>query len=348
MPKIHLLSEELINKIAAGEVIERPASVVKELIENSLDAHATRITIQIEDSGKKLIRVIDNGEGMDEEDAKQSVLRHATSKILSSDDLFSISTLGFRGEALASIAAVSQLSITTKQKDKIEGFNLLIEGGKLLSTGIAAADVGTRIDIINLFYNTPARKKFLKTDQVEMKHIVDTVTRYALINPGVAFMLRHEQYPVLQCPAVGSMLDRIASLYGIQLIKDLLPLQFRNNDVTISGYIAKPHQARNDRQYQSIYVNNRWIRNEDITKAMYDAYHSLLFVNKHPVAVLHLEMNPATIDVNVHPTKSEIKIEQIQTIKNAVFTAIRETLQQHSLIPVMDFQFEQQMTLRSE
>src|SRR3989338_285447 len=197
MSKINVLSEELINKIAAGEVIERPASVVKELIENSLDAKATKISIEISDSGKKLIKIKDNGEGMDESDTQNSILRHATSKIKSSEDLFSIQTLGFRGEALASIAAVSKLSIITKQDEKLEGYNLVGEGGKIISTGILAAETGTTIEIRNLFFNTPARKKFLKTDQVELGHIIDVVLRYALINPRIAFNLTHDGHLLL-------------------------------------------------------------------------------------------------------------------------------------------------------
>ncbi|MFH1276700.1 MAG: DNA mismatch repair endonuclease MutL, partial [Candidatus Woesearchaeota archaeon] len=344
MSKINVLTEDLINKIAAGEVIERPASVVKELIENSLDALATKIIIDIEDSGKKLIRVRDNGEGMDETDAKQSVIRHATSKIKDVDDLFSINTLGFRGEALASIAAVSQLSIITKQKDKLEGFNLVIEGGKTISSGILAAETGTTIEIKNIFFNTPARKKFMKTDQVEIRHIIEIVTRYALINPKVSIKLSHEGHLIINSASVDNLQNNIASIYGISLAKELLEIKYETPEVQINGFIAKPHLARNDKNQQSIYVNGRWIKNEELTKSIYDAYHSLLFVNKHPILIINLNLDPTKIDVNVHPNKSEIKIEQINTVKNALFTAIKETLEKNNLIPVMDFEFEQQLT----
>ncbi|MBI2665668.1 DNA mismatch repair endonuclease MutL [Candidatus Woesearchaeota archaeon] len=343
MPKINLLSEELINKIAAGEVIERPASVVKELIENSLDAKATKIFIDILDSGKKLIKVSDNGNGMDEEDAKNSILRHATSKITKEEDLFAINTLGFRGEALASISAVSQLSIITKPESTLEGFNLVVEAGNIVSSGIMAAETGTTIEVRNLFFNTPARKKFLKTDTVELRHIIDIITRYSLINPHVYFRLRHEGYILINAPSVDNLQSKISFIYGTNLAKDMLDVHYSTEDVTITGFIAKPHQCRNDRSQQSIYVNGRWIKNEDLTTAIYNAFHSLLFVNKHPVAVLDLRINPEKIDVNVHPHKTEIKIEQKDLISKALFTAIKETLQKNNLIPTLDMETEQQL-----
>ncbi len=336
MPKIHLLSEDLINKIAAGEVIERPASIVKELIENSLDAGATKITIDIEDSGKKLIRVADNGEGMDKDDAEKSILRHATSKIKSDEDLFSIHTLGFRGEALASIAAVSQLTLSTKKKEALEGFTLLIDSGKIITTGILAAETGTTMEVRNLFFNTPARKKFLKSDQVELRHIIDIVIRYALINPAIAFKLSHEGHVLLHSPSVADMRSNIASIYGTALAKELLDVNFKNELVTISGFIAPPYQARNDKNQQDIYVNGRWVRSPEIMTAVYEAYHSMLFVNKHPVVVLNLTLDPEKIDVNVHPAKTEIKIEQKEEVCNAVLSAIRETLQKNNLIPLIE------------
>jgi len=343
MPKIHLLSEELINKIAAGEVIERPASVIKELLENSLDAKATKISIEIEDSGKKRIKVSDNGFGMDEEDACNSVLRHATSKLNSAEDLFSIQTLGFRGEALASIAAVSLFSVTTKIKDKLEGFNLVLEGGQTISSGLLAAPVGTTIEVKDIFFNTPARKKFLKSDAIEVRHIIDVITRYALINPQVSFKLSHDRRVLLHAPAVDNIKNRIASIYGTHVAKEMMEINFSTPEVNIFGYLAKPYQARNDRTQQSLYINQRWIKNEDILKSVYDAFHSLLFVNKHPVLVLNLELNPQKIDVNVHPHKSEVKIEQKDIVCNVVFTAVRETLQKNNLVPIVDMYAEQQL-----
>ncbi len=346
MPKINVLSEDLINKIAAGEVIERPASVVKELIENSLDAGSTQITVDIKDSGKKLIKITDNGEGMDEADARNSIIRHATSKISTASDLFSIQTLGFRGEALASIAAVSQLSIITKQQEKMEGFNIVIEGGKEISAGIIATEHGTTIEVRNLFFNTPARMKFLKTDAVELRHIIDVVTQYALINPHVAFKLRHESRELLSAPAVDNMRNNIAAIYGINVAKDLLEVSYNKDNLQISGFITKPYNTRNDKHQQILFVNERWVKNEDITKAVYDGYHSLLFVGKHPIFVLSISLDPEKIDVNVHPQKSEIKIEQVEAVTQAVQAAIKETLQKNNLFPVIDFEFESDTDLK--
>ncbi|MBT4538704.1 DNA mismatch repair endonuclease MutL [Candidatus Woesearchaeota archaeon] len=341
MQTIQQLTEDLINKIAAGEVIERPASVVKELVENALDAGATQITIDIKDSGKELIKITDNGHGMTEENAKMSILRHATSKISNATDLFNITTLGFRGEALASIAAISQLSIITKPSEQMEAFNIVIEGGNIISTGILAAEQGTTIEVRNLFFNTPARKKFLKSDSVELRHIIDVITRYALGNPNIGFSLSHEGHSLVTAPAVEDAQNKIASVYGVALAKDLLPVAFENEFVRVSGYIAKPNQARNDKNQQVLFVNGRWVRNVIVNKAIYDGYHSLLFVGKHPVYVLFLEVNPEKVDVNVHPQKSEIKIEQQKEISQAIETAIRETLARNNLIPVVDFSFDE-------
>jgi DNA mismatch repair protein MutL len=339
MPKIKLLDEDLINKIAAGEVIERPASVVKELIENSLDAQATKILIEIKNSGKDLIKISDNGHGMDEEDAKNSILRHATSKITSVEDLFSVNTLGFRGEALASIAAVSQLSIITKQ-DQLEGFNLVVEGSLIISEGVIGANKGTTIEVRNLFYNTPARKKFMKTDSVELRHIIDVVTHYALLNKNVSFILKHDGHILLNSPAIEDMQGNIAQIYGLGLAKDLLEVNHQDDSIKVKGCIAKPHRARNDKNQQAIFVNGRWVKNSDIAKAVYEGFHSLLFVNKHPIFVLELELNPEKVDVNVHPQKLEIKIEQIEQVCKVIAEAVKDTLQKNNLIPIMDVEPE--------
>lgn len=344
MSKIKILDEQLINKIAAGEVVERPSSVVKELIENSLDANATQITIEIEDSGKKLIRITDNGEGMSEVDCKNSLLRHATSKISHEDDLFAITTLGFRGEALASIAAVSQLSIITKQEGELEGFNLVVEGGSTISSGVVASEQGTTIEICNLFFNTPARKKFLKSDAVELRHIIDIVTYYSLINSQISFKLLHEKHELLHSPAIEEMRNNIASIYGISLAKELLEVNYENDLLKIRGFIGKPHQARNDKNQQVLFVNGRWIKNQNISKAVYDGFHSLLFVGKHPLFFLDIKLNPQKVDVNVHPQKSEIKIEQKKEVYNTILKVVKRTLQEHNLIPLIEADFEQQST----
>ena len=343
MTKINFLSEELINKIAAGEVIERPASVIKELVENSLDAKANQITVEIEDYGQKLIRIIDNGEGMEEEDARKAILPHTTSKIKDENDLFNINTLGFRGEALASIAAVSRLSLRTKTKNKLEGFNLIVENGKILKEEICASETGTTIEIHNLFFNTPARKKFLKSDSVELKHMVEVITRYALIYNLVSFRLTHNGQELFNSPIMPDWKQKIASLYGTDLAKNLLYVNYKEEFIQVEGYISKPYQARNDKSQQAIFVNKRWIRNEEISRAIYDAYHSLLFVNKHPIFILNLTLNPHKIDVNVHPAKTEIKIEQKELVYQAVLSAVRETLRQNDLIPEMGLKEEQQL-----
>ncbi len=344
MAKINLLSEDLINKIAAGEVIERPSSVVKELIENSLDADATKITIELKNSGKDLIKITDNGNGMEKEDAKKSILRHATSKLQTADDLFAITTLGFRGEALASIAAISKLTITTKTPSQLEGFKLEIEGGQVLNETIAAANQGTTIKVENIFFNTPARKKFLKTDAVELRHIIDTVTNYSLLHNNVAFKLVHENRVLLSSPATEDSLNNIAAIYSSSTAKHLLPLKYENNNIKVEGFICKPYNCRNDKNQQVFFVNKRWIKNSQLSKAVYDGYHSMLFVNKHPVFILHLTLNPENIDVNVHPQKSEIKIEQVTEVQKALTTAVKETLKEHNLIPLLNVEFEQQTT----
>ena len=344
MSKIVLLPEDLINKIAAGEVIERPASVIKELLENSLDAGASRITVEVEDSGKKRIKISDNGEGMSPEDAEKSVLRHATSKIRSVEDLFSIKTLGFRGEALSSIAAVSKLSITTKQKNTLEGFQLQLEAGNIVNRNITAAEQGTTMEVEDIFFNTPARKKFLKTDAVELKHCLDVVTHYALANPSVTFKFLHNTYTLLHSLALNDARSTIASIYGVQTAKELLEVKSKDEKISVTGFISKPYHVRNDKNQQVLFVNGRWIKNADITDAVYAGYHSTLFVNKHPVFVLHLQLNPETIDVNVHPQKQEIKIEQKEQVAAAVAIAVREALQSNKLMPTVDVNTEEQIT----
>lgn len=349
MSKINVLPEDVINKIAAGEVIERPASVVKELIENSLDAKATKIFIDIRDYGKSLVKARDNGEGMSEEDAKKSVLRHATSKLRSAEDLNNITTLGFRGEALASIAAVSKFILTTKQKRRVEGFRLIIEGGLFIFDGIKASDEGTTVEVADLFFNTPVRKKFLKSDAVELKHIIDVVSRYALINQKVSFLLVHNGQELLNSPAVADWQGKISSVYGVNNAKELVEVNYLDKEtfILLTGYISKPYQARNDQTMQNIFVNRRWVRNETIHDAVYEGYHSLLFANKHPIFILNAEINPQKIDVNIHPSKAEIKFQQKDQVYLAVFKAIRETLYKNNLIPNLEVKAEKQFTFKA-
>ncbi|MBT3835904.1 DNA mismatch repair endonuclease MutL [Candidatus Woesearchaeota archaeon] len=344
---INILSEDLINKIAAGEVVERPASVVKELIENALDADATSISVDIKNSGQDLIKITDNGKGMSEEDARKSVLRHATSKIRNTEDLFSIETLGFRGEALASIAAISQFSLITKQKDLLEGFNLVLEGGQVISEGAVGCDQGTTIEIRNLFYNTPVRKKFLKTDAVELRHIIDVVTHYALLHETVDFKLTHENHELLNAPSTDDLQSNIASIYGVSIAKELLEIDYEDDLVRIEGLTCKPLNARNDKHQQVFFVNNRWVRSKELTDAVYEGYKSRLFVNKHPIFVLSLTLNPQNVDVNVHPQKMEIKIDQIDEVRKAVTQSVIKVLEKHNLIPLIDVESEA-LTMGSE
>lgn len=335
MPKIHLLSEEVINKIAAGEVVERPASVVKELVENALDAGATRIVVELSASGKESIKVTDNGSGMEPEDAEKALLRHATSKITDLTDLSALSTLGFRGEALASLAAVSQMTLLTKTADALVGNCLLVEGGKNISSTLCAASPGTSIEVKNLFFNTPARKKFLKTDAVELHHCLDVVTRYALIHPSVAFTLFHQGKMLLQTAAQDNLQNTLLAVYGTGIAKEIIPVHKEAEGIRISGLVSSPYSVKNDTSQQTISVNKRWVKSEEVTAAVYEAYHSLLFVNKHPLFVLHLEIDPEKIDVNVHPNKLTIKFEQKEVVQQQVREAIVEAFQKNNLFPAV-------------
>ncbi|MFH1065511.1 MAG: DNA mismatch repair endonuclease MutL [Nanoarchaeota archaeon] len=339
---IHMLSEEVINKIAAGEVIERPASVIKELMENSIDANSNYIEIDVKNYGKELIRVSDNGSGMAREDALLSIRRHATSKIANADDLFSISTLGFRGEALASISAVSRTVILTKRHDADEGVKVEIEGGNLLSSSSIGTAKGTTIEVHNLFFNTPARMKFLKQDSIELKAIADVVTRYALLYSNVAFRLTHNGHNLLSTASTSDLINNLSSVYGKDAARQMIKIDFKDNAMEIRGYISKPSLLKNDRSYQSFYVNGRYVKDETITQALYDAFHSLLFVNKHPLALLSIKLNPDSIDVNVHPSKAIIKFSQPVKVYQSVFNAIRAALRENSLIT--DYEVKEENT----
>ncbi len=344
MGKIKLLSDELINKIAAGEVVERPSSVVKEFIENSLDAKATTIRIDVEQSGKKLIRVTDNGEGMSKEDAKNAIMRHATSKIRDAQDLYSINTLGFRGEALASISAVSRFRLITKQPTNVAGYLMQCDGGIVISNGEIGAEIGTCIEVRDLFFNTPVRQKFMRTDAVELRHIAEVVSRYALLHPNISFTLYHNGNRLVSAPSVEGARDNVASVLGVEIAQDLLEVSLEKEGMNVTGFISTPYNARNDRSHQMLYVNGRWVRDKTITDAIYSGYHSMLFVGKHPMFVLHIELDPEKVDVNIHPQKSEVKFEDGNTISTFIVDAIKETLKKNSLVPEVDIQAEQQVT----
>src|SRR3989338_10311196 len=311
MPKIQLLSDEIINKIAAGEVIEKPANVVKELVENSLDANADNITIELREGGKSYIKVSDNGSGMSKEDAMLAIQRHATSKISKAEDLSAINTLGFRGEALASIAAISNLVLLTRENsgeqsslENIQGTQLKAEACRITAVKEAAANPGTTLEVYDLFYNTPARKKYLKSIENELAAIVDVIIRYALANPKISFKLIHNDNILLSSPKTNDTLSNVANIYGRDAAKQLLPINYVRNEIEILGFISKPSFTKADKSYQSIFVNKRFVKNKVITDALYSGYTTMLMEHRHPVAILNINIDPKKIDVNVHPAKS--------------------------------------------
>ncbi|MBS3121721.1 DNA mismatch repair endonuclease MutL [Candidatus Woesearchaeota archaeon] len=336
MPKIIELDKHLINKIAAGEVIERPASVVKELIENSMDAGATSITIEIKEGGKSLIRITDNGLGIEKDDLAIAVKSHTTSKLLSADDLFNISTLGFRGEALASIGAVSYLKIISKIKESSDGQMIEVEDGRILLNKPTASNTGTIVEVNNLFFNVPARKKHMKSIASEFKYIVDIVTRYILANPLIHFKLIHNDSLAIDSPSTTDTLANVATVYGRAITKSLISINFSFFDMEIMGFASRPDMTRGDRTYQSIFVNKRYVRDSLIQKAVYDAYGALLFHGRHPIFILDIKIEPKKIDVNVHPQKYTIRIEKEQEMYHAVKNAVLSAMMEQELMPLID------------
>jgi len=299
MPKIQILPSDLIDKIAAGEVVERPASVVKELVENSIDAGARHISIEVKGAGKKLMAVADDGSGLTEEDIKLALLRHSTSKISSLDDLFNIQTLGFRGEALPSIASVSKMKIERNGSGK-----------------------GVTVKVSDLFQNIPARLKFLKSDSTEVGHITDLVSRFILSHPEIAFKLTLDDREVFSSPGAGKLEEAALAVYGLDLTKDLLPVE---NEM-VKGLVSRPNISRVDRNLESFFVNGRYVKNFLLGRAVEDAYRTLIPLNRYPVAILFLSVPPAEVDVNVHPTKREVKFLKTQEVTGAVYHAVKEAL----------------------
>lgn len=333
MGKIQILNDHIANQIAAGEVVERPASVVKELVENSLDAGSSRIDIHVEEGGLQLIRITDNGSGMDSEDAQTAFERHATSKIKESRELFQIQSLGFRGEALPSIAAVSRLECTTSTDKHGNGSQIVIEGGKIISAKPAAANQGTDIQVKNLFYNTPARLKYMKTLQTELGHISDYIYRMALAAPDVAFTFRHQGKVLLQTLGNGDTLQTAAAIYGVQAAKKLIAVDGSSLDYQINGLISLPEWTRANRLGMTFIVNGRYIRNYMMVKAVMDAYHTLLPLNRYPLTILQIKMDPRLIDVNVHPSKLEVRFSKEKELYDTLRNTVAEALQQKKLIP---------------
>ena len=319
---IHVLDEKTANKIAAGEVVERPSSVIKELTENALDAGATTVEIEIADGGSSYMRVSDNGSGMSEEDAKKSIIRHGTSKISSIEDIFSITSLGFRGEAVPSIAAVSELVMTTRMNDTDLAFRMVLSGGSVKEEEHTGASVGTTMEVRNLFFNTPARKKFMKSERTESSKISDIITKLALTRPDVAFTFINNGRTVLQTGGTGDDLETIAAIYGAAVAKEVFPVTYENENFTIHGFVGKPSLLKSTRAWQTCIVNRRVIHNAVVFKAIENAYHAMLPKSGYPFALLYVEMDPATIDVNVHPAKTEIKFADEQQMYRAVYHCI--------------------------
>jgi len=326
MAKIRVLPENLSNKIAAGEVVERPASVVKELLENALDAESTRIIIEVEKGGQSLIQVSDNGVGMRHDDALLAIERYATSKISTDDDLFAIRTLGFRGEALPSIASVSRFSLITRDKSSDAGTEIIVDGGKIKSVSEVGAPVGTLISVKQLFFNTPARKKFLKTIGTEMSHIADTVARMALGHPEVQFRLNHNNKAVKSWPLVSRHLDRVVDVLGKDLRPDLHAVEFSRNGVSISGWICSPRVTRRTPRGLYIFVNGRFVRDRTIQHGIFKGFAQRLVKGQFPIAVVFIKIPFDQLDVNVHPTKSEVRFVNPHQVHEAVKSAIAQTL----------------------
>ena len=332
MGNIVLLDELTINKIAAGEVIERPASVIKEMVENSIDAGATNITVEIKNGGISYIKVTDNGKGIAQDDLEIAFERHATSKIRSADDLNTVTSMGFRGEALASIAAISNVELISKTSNQDTGYKVVVEAGNILNKEEAGCPTGTSITVRNLFFNTPVRYKFLKKDYTESGYIEDAITRIALVNPHIAFKLINTGKTVIQTNGNGDLKTVIYSIYGKDISNAVLEVDYKYEDIKINGVIGKPEIARSNRSNQLFFVNKRYIKDKILTSATEQAYKGLIPIGKFGFVVLNLEINPAKVDVNVHPAKLEVRFEEENKIFQSVYHAIKDTLLKTELV----------------
>ncbi|AMM97359.1 DNA mismatch repair endonuclease MutL [Bacillus pumilus] len=332
MAKIIQLSDDLSNKIAAGEVVERPASVVKELMENAIDASSTVIEIDVEEAGLSSIRMIDNGVGIDAEDCKLAFQRHATSKIKDENDLFRVRTLGFRGEALPSIASVSHLEMKTSTGEGA-GTHLVLQGGKIISEKKTSGRRGTEIVVTNLFYNTPARLKYMKTVHTELGNISDVVNRIALAHPEVSIRLRHQGKVLLQTNGNGDVRHVLAAIYGTAVAKKMVPLHVQSLDFEVKGYISLPEVTRASRNYMSSVVNGRYVKHFPLVKAVHEGYHTLLPIGRHPITFIEMKMDPILVDVNVHPSKLEVRLSKEQELHELIKQGIKDVFQKQQLIP---------------
>ena len=327
MPTIHVLDETTINQIAAGEVVERPASVIKELVENAIDAGATSIEVEIAEGGIEYMRITDNGCGMSEVDARLAVLRHATSKIRSADDLYDIASLGFRGEAIASIASVSKFTLRTRQETDTMGTRIYIEGGHMVDCDPCGTSVGTSIEVKDLFYNTPARRKFLKSTRTEANKIQDMIGKLSLSHNHIAFKCIVDNRVTIMTPGNGNMVDTIAALYGFKVSEDVFPIAYEAEGIYVEGVVSKPTVLKSSRQWQTTIVNQRVISDKAIYKAIDTAYHALLPKGGYPLVVLQIVVPPGTVDINVHPRKSEVKFSDDKPVFKAVYNSILQALE---------------------
>ncbi|WP_353421169.1 DNA mismatch repair endonuclease MutL [Staphylococcus delphini] len=352
MGKIRTLHTSLANKIAAGEVVERPSSVVKELLENSIDAGATEINIEVMESGVASIRVVDNGSGILQDDLGLVFHRHATSKLLEDDDLFHIRTLGFRGEALASIASVAKVTLQTST-DGVAGYEVYAEEGEIMSEKPAKARKGTDIRVDALFYNTPARLKYIKSLYTELGKITDIVNRMAMSHPDIRIALSNDGKKILQTNGSGRTNEVMAEIYGMKVARDLIRIEGDTSDYHLTGYVAKPEHSRSNRHYISLFINGRYIKNFLLNKAVQEGYHTLMMIGRYPIVYLNIEMDPILVDVNVHPTKLEVRLSKEDQLFDLIVAKIREAFKDQLLIPKNDLkskyepkkvleQFEQQ------
>ncbi len=332
MGKIVLLDELTINQIAAGEVIERPASVIKEMVENSIDAGATNITVEIKNGGISYIKVTDNGKGIAQDDLELAFERHATSKIRSANDLDTVTSMGFRGEALASIAAISHVEMVSKTENQKTGFKIIVEGGNVLQQEEIGCQIGTSITVKNLFFNTPVRYKFLKKDYTESGYIEDVITRIALVNPHIVIKLINAGKTIIQTNGSGELKNVIYSIYGKEIANGISKVSYQYEDIFVSGVIGKPEIARSNRSNQLFFVNKRYIKDKTLTASTEQAYKGLIPIGKFGFVILNLEINPAKVDVNVHPTKLEVRFEEENKIFQAVYHAIKDTLLKSELV----------------
>ena len=330
---IKVLDQHTIDKIAAGEVIERPASVVKELVENSIDAGATRITVEITDGGTSMIRVTDNGSGIDADDVRKAYLSHATSKLDNVDDLMNIISLGFRGEALSTIAAVSKVEMITKTHDALSGIKYEIHGGKEIDFKEVGAPDGTTIISRNIFYNTPARLKFLKSNMTEGSYISDLMTHIALANPDVAVQLISNNKVIIDTQGDGRLKETIYSLYGKDITRGLLDVNYEEGDIKLTGFVGKPFLSKGNRSFENYFVNKRYIKSPIVNRAIEEAYKTHIMQHKFPYTALFIEVPPYMVDVNVHPAKREFRFDNEQGLFHAVFHAVKDALTDKEMIP---------------